>query len=278
MKKNSLEILETTIFYYTHGKGRPLLFLHGHRSDALRWRGAILFLGKKFKVYAPDLPGFGQSPELKEPHTMENYGQYMNKFVEKLDLKDYALFGGSMGGIIGLKMLLQNPKIKPKKLVLFGTPYDKKYWKLSLLDETLLFIGKNSRIFLPLSEMIIKSDFLLSRLLYLVFPKEAKKKEVIEYEMKQWRVMPMRIWFETIVDILEVDFSKVKFQTKIPTIIINAERDQYFDNLKTTEGLKKLCPNSKVFFLPFAAHIPKGELKLKHLKDFQFILEEIVHL
>lgn len=275
MKKNSLEILKTTIFYYTHGKGRPLLFLHGHRSDALRWRGAILFLGKKFKVYAPDLPGFGQSPELKIAHTMENYAQYMNLFVEKLNLRNYTLFGGSMGGIIALKMLLKEPRIQPAKLILFGTPYDKKYWKLSLLDEFLFFLWKNSKMFLPLSQMIVKSNFILSRLLYLAFPKEARKKEIIEYEMKQWRVMPMRIWFETIVDILEVEFSQVKFQTKIPTIIINAERDQYFDNLKTSEGLKQLCLNSKVFFLPFATHIPKGELKLKHLEDFQFLLEEI---
>lgn len=276
MKLQSLRVLETKIFYYTHGQGKPLLFLHGHRSDALRWKGAILFLGKKFKVYAPDLPGFGQSPGFKNRrHTMANYAQYMNELIKLLNLKDYTLFGGSMGGIIALKMLLKKPKVKPAKLILFGTPYDKKYWKLSLLDEFLLFLWKNSKIFLPLSEMIIKSNFILSRLLYLTFPKEARKREIIEYEMKQWRVMSMKVWLETIVDILELEFSKVKFQTKIPTIIINAERDQYFDNLKTTEGLKKLCPKNKVFFLPFAAHIPKGELKLKHLKDFQFLLKEI---
>lgn len=276
MRQDSIEILDTTIYYYTHGRSKPLLFIHGHRSDALRWKGIILFLGKKFKVYAPDLPGFGQSPTLTRPHTMANYAFYLNKFVEKLNLRNYILFGGSMGGIIALKMLLQRPKVQPSKLILFGTPYDKKYWQIPVLDKILLILGKNSRIFLPLAEMIVNSDFLLSRLLYLSLPKEVRKKEIIEYEMRQWRVMPMRIWFETVLDILEVNFSKENFKIAVPTLIINSKSSQYFDHQKTIRGFKRLCPNGQVFFLPLAYHVPKGELKLEHLREFQPLFEKIL--
>lgn len=276
MEQHSANVLNTTINYYTHGKGRPLLFIHGHRSDALRWKGVILFLGKKFKVYAPDLPGFGRSPEFKKiQHNMKNYARYMNKFVEKINLKNYILFGGSMGGIIALKMLFQKPKIQPANLVLVGTPYDKKYYHVSIGNKVLFFIGKNSKFFLSLAQKIINNDFLFYYLLYLSFPKEARKKEIIKYEMKQWRVMSVNIWSETVADVLETNFSQEKFQTKIPTIIINSKGDQYLDAKKTTRGLKRLCPNSQVFFLPFTSHIPKGELKLEHLKDFQSFLEEI---
>lgn len=275
MKLNCAEVLGTTIYYYTRGKGKPLLFIHGHRSDALRWKGVILFLGKKFKVYAPDLPGFGQSPEFKNRcHSMRNYAKYMNEFVKILNLKNYFLFGGSMGGIIALKMLMQKPKIQPKKLILAGTPYDKKYWKISFLNKMLLFLGKNSKLFLPIAEGIINNDFLLYHLLYLSFPEETKKRKIIEYEMRQWRVMSVRIWFKTIAEMLRVNFSKEKFQTKIPTVILNSQSDQYLDSQKTIQGLKKLCPNSQVFLLPFTSHVPKGELKMKHLKDFRYLLEE----
>ena len=194
MKHCSASVLDTIIYYYLHGHGQPLLFIHGHRSDALRWKGIILFLGQKFKVYAPDLPGFGQSPEFKKRrHTMENYALYMNELVKKLKLKDYILFGGSMGGIIALKMLIQNPKIKPSKLILAGTPYDKKYYKVSPFNRILLSLEKHKKFYLPLIGKVINNDFWLYRLLYLSFPPKARKKEIIEYEMKQWRVMPTKI-------------------------------------------------------------------------------------
>lgn len=275
MKLKSVKIFDTKISYYTYGRGRPFLFIHGHRADAQRCRGAILFFGQKFKVYAPDLPGFGRSPALKKPHTMDNYGYYLNKFVEKLNLKNYLLFGVSMGGVIVLKMMLQKPKILPAKLILVGTPYDKKYWKIPFSHKMILALGNKARFFLPLFEAIVKNDFLLYHLLYLSFPQEARKKAVIEYEMKQWRVMPIKIWFETMLEVAQVHFSKEKFQIKIPTFIINAQTDQYFNLQKSIKGLKRLCPNNDVLFLPFTTHIPKGELKLEHLKDFQSLLEKL---
>lgn len=276
MEQNSLKVFDTIIHYYTYGQGRPLLFIHGHRSDALRWKGLVSFLGQKFKVYAPDLPGFGRSPEFKNRrHTMVNYAEYLNEFVKFLNLKNYILFGGSMGGIIALKMLLQKPKLQPARLILLGTPYDKKCWKLSFLDEIVIFVGKRARLLIPLAKKVINSDFLFFHLLWFCFPKQARKKEIIEYEMKQWRVMSVNIWFETMVDMLGLNFSKEKFQTKIPTLIVNSEGDQYFDNKKTVAGLKKLCPNSKVLFLPFNSHVPKGELKLEYFQRLQPFLEEI---
>lgn len=275
MKRNFIDVFDTRICYYTQGKGRPLVFIHGHRSDALRWKGITQFLSQKFKVYAPDLPGFGSSPELKKQHTMENYALYINQLVEKLLLKDYVLFAGSMGGIVGLKMLIQKPKLTPARLVLAGTPYDIKYLKISLRNKIFIFLAKNLDFSLAISKKIINSDFLLYWLLYFSFPQEDRKRQIVEYEMRQWRVMSMEIWRETALDMMKVSFSKEKFQTKIPTFIITTRGDQYFNNQKTIEGLQKICPNSQVLTLPIDSHVPKGELKVEHLREYQSLLEEI---
>jgi len=276
MELHSLKVFDTKIFFWIHGEGKPLLFIHGHRSDALRWRGVILFLGKKFKVYAPDLPGFGKSPPFKnKKHSMENYAFYLNEFVRILNLKDYHLFGGSMGGIIALNMVLLNPKIKPTKLVLVGTPYDKKFWKMSLTKKLGLFFLDKLPFLLNLGQKIINNDFLLYHLLYIFFPQKARRREIIEYEMKQWRVMPIRIWFETMKETLGVNFAKEKKKIKIPTLIFNSQKDQYFKKEETLTGLKKLCPNSKIFLLPFPEHVPKGELTLASLLPFEPFLEKL---
>ncbi len=39
----------------------PLVLLHGYPTDAFLWRNCIPNLSKQFQVYAPDLPGHGQS-------------------------------------------------------------------------------------------------------------------------------------------------------------------------------------------------------------------------
>ena len=276
MKLHSARVLDTTIYFYLHGRGKPLLFLHGHRSDALRWKGIILFLGKKFKVYAPDLPGFGKSPPfINKKHSMENYALYLNELVSLLDLKNYYLFGGSMGGIIALKMLLRQPKIWPQKLILVGTPYDRQYWKIPLWGKLCLFLGRKIPSLLNLGQKIVNCDPLFSRLLSLSFPKEARKKEIIEYEKKQWRVMPLWLWFETMEETLKVNFSQETEKITTPTLIFNSQKDQYFQRKETLRGLKKLCPNSKIFLLPFPEHVPKGELKLTHLRPFESLLEKI---
>jgi len=275
MKCRSLKVFDTVINYYLSGQGKPLLFIHGHRSDALRWKKVILFLSKRFKVYAPDLPGFGLSAELKKPATMKNYADYLNEFVRKLKLKNYVLFGGSMGGVIALKMIFQKPKIMPQKLILFGTPYDKKYWRLSSIDKIFIFVVKRTKVFIPLMEKLINNDFLFYHLLWLCFPKKARKKEIINYEIQQWRKMSAKIWFETMVDLLNVNFSQVKTKIDIPTTIISSQNDQYLNIKKTLAGLKKLCPKNKTILLPFKVHIPKGELKLENWQKLASLLEKI---
>src|SRR5215831_4771929 len=53
------------------GEGRPLLLLHGASGSWTHWIRNILPLAEHFRVLAPDLPGFGDSDALPEPHTAE---------------------------------------------------------------------------------------------------------------------------------------------------------------------------------------------------------------
>ncbi len=39
----------------------PLVLLHGYPADAYLWRNCIPNLSKHFQIFAPDLPGHGQS-------------------------------------------------------------------------------------------------------------------------------------------------------------------------------------------------------------------------
>lgn len=275
LKEHTIKVNDAQIYYYTYGEGSPLLFIHGHRSDTLRWGNIILYLGEKFKVYSPDLPGFGKSPPLKGGwHTMIRYAQYLVAFTQKVGLTDYVLVGGSMGGIIALYML-KNPDVHVRKLLLLGTPYDKAYFRIGKKTRRLLSLGLKTavkgKIATIIADFIIGTDFLFYRLLKRSFPPDARKEEIIKYEMRQWRVMPAKIWMQTFHDILNVNFSKEKFKTNIPTLIVASKGDHFIKPKETIAGLQKICPNSRVVYLPFKRHVPRGEITLEQIKELSFL-------
>lgn len=277
LKENTIKVKEAQIHYYTYGEGSPLLFIHGHRSDTLRWGDIILYLGERFKVYSPDLPGFGKSPPFKHGwHTMARYAQYLTSFTKKIGLANYVLVGGSMGGIIALHML-KSPGIRVRKLLLLGVPYDKAYFRIGKktrrLVSLILKMAVKGKIATMIADLVIGTDFLFYRLLKRSFPPPDRKEEVIKYEMRQWRVMPAKIWMQTFHDILNVNFSRQNFKTHVPTLIVASKADHFIKTKETVEGLQKICPNSQVAHLPFKRHVPRGEITLKQIKQLSYLFE-----
>ena len=46
------------------GSGPAIVFLHGHPFSRAMWAQQIAALSDEFRVVAPDLPGYGESPPL----------------------------------------------------------------------------------------------------------------------------------------------------------------------------------------------------------------------
>src|SRR5262249_61568135 len=60
-----------SMVWRTWAEGRPLLLLHGASGSWTHWIRNILPLAEHFQVFAPDMPGFGDSDTLPEPHTAQ---------------------------------------------------------------------------------------------------------------------------------------------------------------------------------------------------------------
>ncbi|MBV9330627.1 MAG: alpha/beta hydrolase [Alphaproteobacteria bacterium] len=89
--------------YIEGGSGAPLVFLHGAGGVTV----ADPFLAKlaaKFHVYAPLLPGYGDSAECPELRDMLDFTLHHWDVVEALKLKNPILAGHSMGGMIAAEM------------------------------------------------------------------------------------------------------------------------------------------------------------------------------
>jgi haloalkane dehalogenase len=64
-----------------------------------------------FRAIAPDLPGFGRSdkPSKRSDYTYQRHVDWMTAFIESIDLQEATLVGQDWGGLIGLRLVAENP-------------------------------------------------------------------------------------------------------------------------------------------------------------------------
>jgi magnesium chelatase accessory protein len=96
---------------YSGGTGnRDILFLHGWASSGRMWLRSMWALRKEYRLWAPDLPGHGDSEGWSlERYSIQSYVDYAAAFCEKLGIQPYAVIGHSMGGRIALEMARHYP-------------------------------------------------------------------------------------------------------------------------------------------------------------------------
>jgi pimeloyl-ACP methyl ester carboxylesterase len=103
------------IFYREAGpKDAPvLLLLHGFPSASHMFRDLIPQLSDRFRVIAPDLPGFGQSdmPErTKFSYTFDNIAKEIDRFTEVIGLGRFAIYVFDYGAPTGFRLATWHPE------------------------------------------------------------------------------------------------------------------------------------------------------------------------
>ena len=90
-----------------------LLLLHGFPTAGHMFRDLIPLLAGNFHLVAPDLPGFGQSALLSREtfkYTFDNLADTIDKFIEKIGLKRFAIYIFDYGAPVGLRIALKHPE------------------------------------------------------------------------------------------------------------------------------------------------------------------------
>ena len=124
-KKLFISTVETTVCWRIWGKGQPIIFLHGGYGSWRHWIKQVIYLAKDYQILIPDMPGFGESSDLKSDHTPENISLNLYQTFRKLkitDLNNINLVGFSFGGLISGHLSYQFLKkgIELKNLILVG--------------------------------------------------------------------------------------------------------------------------------------------------------------
>lgn len=103
-------------------KQRDIIILHGWNLSGSRFRAlADIFRAGGYRVFTPDLPGFGEEPMPKRPWHVVDYAEFMKRYVDKNKIYKPIIIGHSFGGRVALKYSELYPD-GLSDLILTGTP------------------------------------------------------------------------------------------------------------------------------------------------------------
>lgn len=106
---------------YDEGDGPAVVLLQGGMLDSstLTWRHTLEALPPRFRVFAPDLPGYGRSEKPAAPYSTAYYVEFLERLLDVLGLPQAHVFGSSMSGAVALGLALRAPA-RVASLVLSG--------------------------------------------------------------------------------------------------------------------------------------------------------------
>jgi pimeloyl-ACP methyl ester carboxylesterase len=123
-----------SLSYDRTGSGPPLVLIHGIGSRRGVWKPVVSLLAAEREVLCVDLPGFGESPVLDEPPTVEALARALVGWWSDLGLERPHVTGNSLGGGIALELARMDVVASATALspIGFWSPAEARYGRVML--------------------------------------------------------------------------------------------------------------------------------------------------
>src|SRR6202167_3358920 len=113
--RKRVEADSVRVFYREAGDPNApvVLLLHGFPASSFQYRELIPRLADRYRVIAPDLPGFGFTEvpsERRYVYTFDALAKTIESFTNALNLKKYALYVFDYGAPTGFRLAMAHPE------------------------------------------------------------------------------------------------------------------------------------------------------------------------
>src|SRR5581483_17457 len=117
------------IFYREAGPrdAPPILLLHGFPTSSHMYRDLLPLLSDRFRLIAPDYPGFGYSSTPAPAdfeYSFDRLTDVMADFIAAIDLDRYALYAQDFGGPVGFRLAARHPRSVSALIVQNANAYE----------------------------------------------------------------------------------------------------------------------------------------------------------
>lgn len=110
---------------HTIEEGNPnrqkAILIHGWSSSSFALSPIAALLSQRFHCISVDLPGYGNSPPLKERVTIQAYAELLADFIEQYSDGPVVLVGHSMGGMLSINLALSHPILVQRMVLICPT-------------------------------------------------------------------------------------------------------------------------------------------------------------
>ena len=128
------EIDGLRMHYLVSGEaGSPVILLHGYAQNSHMWRPLMVELGKRHRVIAPDLRGFGDTTKAETGYDKKTMAQDVHALARSLDIAKAGVVGHDIGLMVAYAYAAQFPA---------------EVERIALLDAFIPGVGDTTNLFL----------------------------------------------------------------------------------------------------------------------------------
>jgi pimeloyl-ACP methyl ester carboxylesterase len=232
-----------------------VLLLHGLGGDRRGLRELADALDG-VDVIVPDLPGYGSSPPLAVPHTLENYAAEIERLRLSLGLDRFVLVGHSLGASISLVyaarygtaldgLCLFNPVSEATGLTAW---LGKLYYRIGAwLPE------RAARFWLCSKPAVYLADAFV-----IVTKDRARRRWILDMDYENYRNASVRAMTEAFLSYFDTGFADLAAQIAVPTLLVTGTRDGIAP-VDAVTALRRQIADSALVVEPGAGHLFPAE-------------------
>lgn len=235
--------------YTRQGSGKKVLLLHGWGDSAKGLDALTKELAKKFEVIALDLPGFGGTQTPDQSWGLDDYADFVQTFLAKVNYSVDILAGHSNGGAIAIRALKRG--LKAQSLVLIASAGIRGEYKGRM--KTIRMIAKTGKVVAQLLPKPVQKK--LRRKMYTTVGSDMLVAEHLQ---------------ETFKRVVEDDVRADAAVIKLPTLLLYGDGD-ISTPLRYGQILQQAIAGSELIVIPSGSHwLPTENTNqiAKYIKDF----------
>jgi pimeloyl-ACP methyl ester carboxylesterase len=118
---SAIVVNDEVVHYEVLGRGPGILFIHGWLGSWRYWVPTMQALSTKYRTYAIDLWGYGDSGKRPINYTIDAQVALIERFLDQLGVAKMAVVGHSLGGAVALRFAEKHPEMIAR-LMTISTP------------------------------------------------------------------------------------------------------------------------------------------------------------